>query len=520
VPALVFLGMVVAVVSSLGAPLIPTVATDDHVSLSDAQWMLTIVYVVSAVATPTMGRLGDGPRRRVTILAGLAIVAVGSVLAALPLGFLALLIGRAGQGVGLGLTPLAITVARDTLPPERARPAVAMLSITTVAGVGLGYPVTAFIAELGGLHAAFWFGAIVAVAALAAAALVVPSSAHLPPSPLDIPGAAALGIGLGGLLLAISEGPIWGWGSPPLIAVGVVSLAVLAGWAVLELRASHPLVELRLLRRPVVLTADTSAVLAGVGMYLMLAVVTRLVQTPVSTGYGLGGSIAVAGLMMTPFSVASVAASSVTRRLLRRVRPARVLPLGAVVVLGASALFAFVHGNLAAIAVVMAVFGFGVGAIFAVMPGFIVGSVPVHETGSALSFNQVLRYIGYGIGSCLGGVVLQAATAPGHALPANSGYTVSGLIGCVVWAAAAGTALVLPRVLRRPPSAAGHEAAAGHEVTGGQETPAGTHLDADKEEAVAEMEPESAADALPYEEAGAEASPRVSRPGQCPGRSR
>lgn len=60
VPVLVFLGMVVAVISSLGAPLVPTIAAVHHVSLSDAQWSLTITLLVGAVATPTMGRLGDG----------------------------------------------------------------------------------------------------------------------------------------------------------------------------------------------------------------------------------------------------------------------------------------------------------------------------------------------------------------------------------------------------------------------------------------------------------------------------
>jgi MFS family permease len=447
VPGLVFMGMVVAIISSLGAPLIPTVAADYHVSLSEAQWMLTVVFLVSAVATPLMGRLGDGPRRRATILAGLTVVVAGGILAALPLGFGGLLAGRACQGVGLGLTPLAITVARDALPAQRSRPAIALLSITTVAGVGLGYPITALIAQYGGLRTAFWFGAGVAATSLAVAAVIVPSSANRLASRLDLPGAAMLGAGLAGLLLALSEGQDWGWGSPLLVMVAAGSLAVLAGWALVEVRHSHPLVELRLLRRAVVLTADATGVLGGVGMYLMLSVVTRLVQTPVSSGYGLGGSVAVAGLMLTPFSAGSMAASSVTRVLLRRLPAGHVLPLGAAVVLAGSVMLAFAHGSLWEIAVLMAVAGFGVGAVFGVMPGLIVGSVPAGETGSALSFNQVLRYIGYSIGSVLSAVVLQAATAPGHALPAASGYTTSGLVACGVWAATAATAMLVPRML-------------------------------------------------------------------------
>ena len=41
VPTLVFVGLLVAIVSSLGAPLIPTIAHDDQVPLSTAQWVLT-----------------------------------------------------------------------------------------------------------------------------------------------------------------------------------------------------------------------------------------------------------------------------------------------------------------------------------------------------------------------------------------------------------------------------------------------------------------------------------------------
>jgi hypothetical protein len=59
----------------------------DHVSLTDAQWSLTITLLVGSVATPVMGRLGDGPHRRGVVLGAIHLVLAGSVLAALPLGF-------------------------------------------------------------------------------------------------------------------------------------------------------------------------------------------------------------------------------------------------------------------------------------------------------------------------------------------------------------------------------------------------------------------------------------------------
>src|SRR6202795_4563702 len=103
VPTLVTVGSLMAVVSSLGAPLIPTLSHADGVSLSTGEWILTITLLTGALATPVMGRLADGPRQQAVILTALGAVVVGCVLAAVSNGFVVLIVGRALQGVGLGL---------------------------------------------------------------------------------------------------------------------------------------------------------------------------------------------------------------------------------------------------------------------------------------------------------------------------------------------------------------------------------------------------------------------------------
>lgn len=445
VPVLVFLGMVVAVVSSLGAPLIPTIAADYRVSLSAAQWSLTITLLMGAVATPTLGRLGDGPRRRTVILAALAVVLAGSILAAAPLGFGFLVTGRALQGVGLALTPLAIASARDALPADRSRPAVALLSITTVAGVGLGYPLTGLIAQGLGVRAGFWFGAVVSGLALVAAAVVVPPSRQQQAHRFDVLGGLLLGGALAGLLLALSQAESWGWTAPRLLAVSAASMLALATWIRRQLRTAHPLVDLRLVRHRSVLTADVTALFAGAGMYLLLSLVTRFVQTPAAAGYGFGSSIVVTGLVLLPFSMTSVAASRVAPLLAGRTSPDAVLPFGSAIFLLAMLLFAFVRSSLWEVFAVMAIAGLGVGCTFAAIPGLIVRAVPVRETGSAMSFNQVLRYVGYSTGSALSAAVLEAHTPVGRLLPLGSGYQLAALIGCGIWVLTAALSLLLPR---------------------------------------------------------------------------
>lgn len=469
VPVLVSLGMLVAVVSSLGAPLVPTIAAEEHVSLNDAQWSLTVTLLVGAVFTPVMGRLGDGPRRRPVILGALIAVLTGCVLAALPLGISCLVTGRALQGLGLGLIPLAIATARDALPPERSRPAVALLSITTVAGVGLGYPVTGLIAQSFGLYAGFWFGAAVSVAALVAAVVVLPPSPPREAPPLDVPGAVLLGAALAGLLLALSEAEFWGWNSVRLLGLVGICVLLLGVWVVHELRTPQPLVDLRLTKDRTVLTANVTALVAGLGMYLLVSLVTRFVQTPRVAGYGFGASVALTGLVLLPFSLASMAAGRVVPLVARRAGTALVLPVGCAVSLTAVLAFVLVRGQLWELFAIMAVAGFGIGWMFAVMPGMIVGSVPAHETGSAMSFNQVLRYVGYSTGSVLSATVLQAHTTAGHTLPTGDGYGVAALLACGVWAAMILVTAVLPPRLRHGAVAAAAPGAASVPRTAGED---------------------------------------------------
>ena len=446
VPVLVYVGLLVAVVSSLGSPLVPTIAHDYGVSLGNAQWSLTLTLLVGAVISPVVGRLGDGPRRLQVLIGALGIVTAGSVLAALPgLGFAYLLIGRGMQGVGLALLPLAMSVARDHLDPGRSRSTLAVLSVTAVVGVGLGYPITGLIAEHLSFHAGFWLAAVLGVLAMVLSALVVPPSHHRPTQHFDAVGAVLLGLGLTGLLVSLSEGETWGWASGRLVGVVVASVAVIATFVWHELRTHTPLVNLRLMRHRTVLTANVTGVLAGVGMYMLLSMIVRYVQTPTSTGYGLGASVVVAGLALLPMSAASFATSKLVAWLSRWFSAEQLLPLGVVTFVAGLLLFATHRNHLWEIFVVMGIVGLSIGASFAVMPRMIMASTPLTETSSALALNQVLRTVGYSIGSALSATILTAHTSAGSVFPANSGYTVAAIIAMVLLGGTAVLAFVLPR---------------------------------------------------------------------------
>lgn len=447
-PVLVLIGMVTSVVSSLGAPLLPTIARVDHVSLGEAQWSLTVTMLVGAVAAPILGRLGDGPSRRGVILWALFAVVVGSVLAALPSGgFALLLVGRGLHGLGLALMPLTMAVARDALPPHRSASAIALLSISTAAGVGLGYPVTGLLDDAFGLHGPFWFGAAIGVLALVCSIPVVPQSAHASRRPLDTVGALLLGLALVALLMGITEGQPWGWGSPAVVVLIAGGVALGAAWVRKEKSTEHPLVDLSLLRHASVAVTNGTAVLIAMAMYLYVPLLTDFVQTAKSEGYGFGASVVVTGLMLLPFSALSTSMSRVAAALGRRIGQEWVVPIGALVMMVAVGWFAVAGSGLWEGFVSMGICGIGIGFTFAAMPGLIVRAVPSTETGSALGFYQVVRYVGFSLGSGIGATILATLTRPGHTVPDRSGFTIGFAVGAAICLVAAVVSASLGRAV-------------------------------------------------------------------------
>ncbi len=422
VPTLVLVGALVAIVSSLGALLIPSIAQADHVSLSTAQWLLTAALLSGALATPIMGRLADGPRQRDVILVALAVVLVGCVLSAVSDSFIVVVAGRALQGFGLGLLPVTMAIARRHLSTEQAGRTIATLSITVAVGGGLGYPLTGLITQVANFHAAFWFGAVIVGLALVGAALILPPRSASAPRRFDTAGAVTLSLAVVGLLVVLSEGGHWGWSSAISLSIMAASVVAALVWVRLELRTDDPLVELRQVRNRSVLTADISGFLICVAMYLFLPILIEFVQVPALEGYGFGASLIVSSLVFLPLSVTTFAASRFLPLYERNFGTRSMIPLGSVIFAVSTLFFALEHSELWEAFAVSGLAGLGVGLTFAAMPGFIVRAVPRSETGSATGFYQVLRNIGLSTGSALGAAILVAFTHPGHTFPTVGGF--------------------------------------------------------------------------------------------------
>ena len=174
----------------------------------------------------------------------------------------------------------------------------------------------------------------------------------------------------------------------------------------------------------------------------------RFAQTPPAAGYGLGAPVLVAAAMLTPFSLASLAASRFAARVARRTSPELVVAASCVLLIASMVLFLVARDSYLGLVVITAACGLGVGSAYAVNPLQITGGVPAAETGSAISFYQLVRTVAYAIASALSATVLVLSTPAGQPFPADAGYSAAALVSIAVLVATLAVSALF--VMRRP----------------------------------------------------------------------
>ncbi|MEW2301542.1 MFS transporter [Streptomyces sp. NPDC006655] len=478
VAVLAFGGIVVSLMQTLVIPIVPELPKLLDASPSDAAWAVTATLLAAAVATPVMGRLGDMYGKRLMLLTSLLMLVAGSVTAALSDSLVPMIVGRALQGLASGVIPLGISIMRDELPAERLGSATALMSASLGVGGALGLPAAALIADHFDWHVLFWTSAVLGVVAALLVLILVPESKVRTGGRFDLPGALGMAAGLVCLLLGISKGADWGWGSGTTLGLFAAAVVVLLGWGRYELRTGEPLVDLRTTARRQVLVTNLASVAFGFSMFAMSLVLPQLLQLPQATGYGLGKSLLDAGLVMAPTGLVMMATAPLSALVSKSFGPKITLMCGAVVVAAGYGLNIVLMDAVWQLVLVSCVVGAGIGFAYGAMPALIMGAVDPHETAAANSLNTLMRSIGTSTASAVAGVLLAHLTTPfgGASVPSENGFKVVMAVGSGAAVLALLVAAFIPR--RRPGAADPATATAGQAVaTAGPTTTAADAAD-------------------------------------------
>lgn len=446
VAVLAFAGMSAAFMQTLVLPIQSELPELLDASREDTAWVITVTLLSASVITPIAGRLGDMVGKRRVVLALLALLVVGSVIAALSDSLGGLIVGRALQGAAIGMIPLGISIMRDVLHEHRLAGAIALMSATLGVGGALGLPVSALIAENGDWHALFWLAAALGAVNAVLVILVVPVSTLRTPGRFDYVGAVGLAVGLSGILLAISRGNECGWMSPGTLISGIGGVAVLLGWGWLQLRTPDALVDLRVAaRRPVLLT-NLSSIAMGFAFFASNIAYPQILELPAESGAGLGLSLIQASLVLIPLGLVMMLMSPLSARL-NRVFGARVLLISGALVIVAAYVFSFeFHTEVWQILLANIIIGVGIGLGYAAMPLLIMHAVPARETAAANGLNSLMRSLGTSVAAALIGAVLATWSMPSGSavVPTDEGFRIAFALGAAAALVSAVLALFIP----------------------------------------------------------------------------
>ncbi|XVV15133.1 MFS transporter [Actinoplanes sp. CA-131856] len=432
-----------SLIQSLIIPVLGPLAEQAGTDRATAAWLLTAYLLSASVFTPIVGRLGDLWGKDRMLVASLLLLAVGCLVSALAPNIGWMIAGRAVQGAGGGVMPVAFGIVRDVFPPRRVAQGISVIASLLAFGVGGGIVVAGPLVELLGYSWLFWLPCLVSLAAAGLAARVVPRSPRQSSGPISLKPAVLLAGWLVLLLLAVSQAPQWGWLSPTVLVMLAASVALIVGWIRAEGTARVPLVDMALMRKRPVWTANLVALLVGFGLYATSAYIPQLVQTPASSGYGFGVGVTTSGLILLPSAIASFLIAMVTSPLATRVGSKALIVTGCAVSASGLLSLALAHSETWQVCVGSGLMGLGTGLTMACLANVVVAAVPAGQTGVAAGMNANIRTIGGAIGSAVLGSLVTAGSL-GRPFPAESGYVNGFLVVAVVLAVAAGVGLVMP----------------------------------------------------------------------------
>ncbi|MFD5587631.1 DHA2 family efflux MFS transporter permease subunit [Streptomyces sp. NPDC127063] len=398
------LGMLLAALDqTIVSTALPTIVSDLG-GLEHLSWVVTAYLLASTAATPLWGKLGDQYGRKKLFQTAIVIFLVGSALCGMAQNMPELIVFRAVQGLGGGgLMVLSMAIVGDVVSPrERGRYQGlfgAVFGATSVLGPLLGGLFTEHLSW----RWVFYINLPVGVVALA----VIATALHIPrkatPHVIDYLGTFLIASVATCLVLVASlGGTTWGWGSPQIVGLAVLGVALAGAFVAVERRAAEPVLPLKLFR---IRTFTLSAVISFIVGFAMFGAMTYL---PTFLQVVQGVSPTLSGVHMLPMVFGLLLSSTLSGQIVSRTGRWKVFPITgtAVTTIGLLLLHRLdEHSSTAEMSAYFFVFGLGLGLVMQVLVLIVQNAVSYEDLGVATSGATFFRSIGASFGVAIFGTV-------------------------------------------------------------------------------------------------------------------
>lgn len=367
-------------------------------SAASLAWVITGYSIVFGALLVTGGRTGDRLGRRRTFESGIAIFVIGSLLCGLAPNVPLLVAARVLQGVGAAfLVPASVALLIGAFPAERRTQMVALWGGIGALAVATGPSLGAAIVSAGGWRWAFFVNIPVGVAVLVLGRrFLVESAPETSLARPDYLGVGFVTIAIAAVVLAISQGPNWGWSSAAVWGCLLGGIAMGIAFVRRSMRHPSPVLDVTLFRDRTFSLANAATLVYALAFFPML-----LGNILFLTGVW-DYTIMRAGLAVTPGPIVVACVAGPAGKYATKLGFRWILLAGSLCMAVGLAWFAlrveaapdyvgvWLPGTL--------LVGLGIGLSFPVLGAAAVATLPPHRFAVGSAVNQTARQVGGALG--------------------------------------------------------------------------------------------------------------------------
>jgi EmrB/QacA subfamily drug resistance transporter len=333
---------------------------------------------------------------------------VAFALSSLAIGFApsdtALVAFRATQGIGAAfMMPATLSIITQTFPPEQRGMAIGTWAGVSALALAIGPVFGGFLTESVSWRAIFFINPPIAVAAVAVTLFAARESRDETVSrTVDVPGIAAITLGLTALVLALVEGNAWGWGSTRIVALLAAAVVGLGAFVAIERRVKAPMVNFAFFGSRSFVGANV------VGFFVSFAMLAQFFFLALYMQNILRYSPLQAGIRFLPSTLLLVVMGPLAGRLTDRVGARPLLSLGLVIV--SVAIFIQsginVHTSYLRLLPGFMLMGIGIGLVMSPMSTAAMNAVDRTKAGAASGTLSMSRMVGGTFGVAVMGALI------------------------------------------------------------------------------------------------------------------
>ena len=241
-----FAAFLVGLIGGFAAVLGPAFVQDMGIDYSNTTWTALALAMSTAACAPVLGKLGDVIGRRVTLLSGIAVFALGNALSALAPSLLFMLLARFIVGIGTAaIAPIVMGYIVTEFPRESMAKGFSLYMLISSSAVIFGPTLGGLILASYGWRAMLWVCTALSVLVLLACLPFREQAAarRKSLSGFDAWGAAMILLFFSLLLCVPSFGQNFGWSSPAFLVVLAAAVVSLFGLIAAEKRAKNPILQ-------------------------------------------------------------------------------------------------------------------------------------------------------------------------------------------------------------------------------------------------------------------------------------